>query len=312
MKVLKKFFTVFGIVFIVLVAVYFLFPGFVISSSATFARISAGLDRNKVSAADHNWVYYDGGNGEAIVFIHGFGLNKDMWGSTLAAFTDRYRVIAPDIAGFGETGYDEALDYGLNSHADRLDQFIRAIGLESFHLAGHSLGGGIAILYASRHPEKIRSLTLMNPFGVKSSVMSDYQKAFDRGENPLLFKTTEGYDLTMSYCMYKPMNMPSHFKTYLAKESEKSYQFYSNAVKNEIDTMGWDMLRKNLRSIKSPTLIIFGDKDRVFDVTCADIFKKEISNSRVSIIKDAGHLVYMDQPEETIKAMDEFLSDTRR
>lgn len=290
-----------------MILIYFLLPGTVINITNSLARYSANLQRYEIKSGSHNWVYLDGGSGEAIVFIHGFGLNKDLWGQMLPAFSKKYRVIAPDLPSFGETMPVNGEIYTISNQANLLDQFIRLLNLKSFHLVGVSAGGAISAYYATLYPDKIKSLAIIGPFGVQTAMKSDFRKAYDKGENPLVFKTPEGYDVMLTYGVNKSQTIPAHLKSYLAGESAKRYDMYIDQFKIEIDTEGWDMLRMHLKKIKAPTLVIFGDKDRIFDVSCIDVFKKEIKNVQTLVVKDAGHLAYLDKPDETINPIKDFI-----
>ncbi|HPS59539.1 MAG TPA: alpha/beta hydrolase, partial [Spirochaetota bacterium] len=231
----------------------------------------------------------------------------DILGTMPSAFIKSYRIILPDLPGSGETGYVEGADYTITGAAESLEEFVRSMNIESFHLVGLSSSGAIAAYYASRYPSRVKTLSVMGPFGIQSKVRSDFQKVYDKGENPLAVRTPEEFDLKMSYIAYKPVVIPSHIKAYIAKESAKTYDFYINVFKREIDEEGWDMLRKHLKNIKSPTLVIFGDKDRFVDVSCIDVFKKEIKNVKAYVMKDSGHVTYMDQPDETNRVIMDFI-----
>jgi pimeloyl-ACP methyl ester carboxylesterase len=313
MKYLKKVLIGLAAFILVMVSMYFLFPGLVIDFSIRMARLSAGVQRHEIISDNTKWIYLDGGKGDVIVFLHGFGMNKDLLGKMLPAFSRSFRVIAPDLPGFGETGIVNDEMYTATQEAVKLENFIRSLNIQSFHLVGISMSGGIAGLYAAMHPGRIKSLTLIGPFGVQSDVKSDFRKAYDDGQIPIIFKTAEGFDLSMSYGRNKQEKMPSHFKSYLAKESAKTYDFYIRAFHHEINSEGWDILRKDLKKIQSPVLVIFGYKDRIFDVSCIDIFKKEIKNVQTHIIKDSGHITYFDKPDETITVIKDFIiANSRR
>lgn len=312
MRILKKVFIVLAVLVLLLVAAYYIFPGFVFKSMIKMTRFSSGMQRHEISAANHNWVYLEGGSGETVVFLHGFGLSKDMWGSMLPVFSKSFRVIAPDLPGFGETGFNEGERYNCMKQADRFEEYVKKLGLNSFHLVGCSASGGISGYYTSKYPGRVKTLVLIGPFGVKSDIKSDYIKVYDKGENPLVFETVEGYDLAMSYIVLKTKPLPGRFKSFIAGEAEKTYDFYSREFKNEIDTEGWDMLRPYLGRIQAPTLVLFGDRDRVFDPSSAGIFKKGIKNVKTVIIKDAGHLTYMDKPDETNSAIIDFIKSNSK
>ncbi len=308
MKIFKRILISLVSVLFLLIAVYFLFPGFILSTSTKIARFSDGMSRNEIMVGKHNWVYLDGGKGETVILIHGFGLSKDLWGDMLPLMSKSYRIIAPDMPCFGETMPVDGEHYTVSNQAQRLRDFISALKLESFHIVGVSMGGAISAVYASQHPDKVKSLTLIGPFGVESKIKSDFQKAYQKGENPLVFKTTEGFDETVAYGSNKPEKVPGHLKSFITAAVATRYDFNKKNFKEQIDSEGWDMLRKYLRKIDSPSLVIFGDKDRIFDVSCIDIFSKEIRNVKPAVIKDAGHLTYLDKPVETVKYVKDFIT----
>ena len=293
------------------VSVYYLLPGTVLGLSTDLARFSAGLKRHEVRAAGHNWVYLDGGEGEAVVFVHGFGLSKDQWGAMLPALVKSRRIIVPDLPGFGETVPVGGEHYTVKRQAARLDEFVNKIGLKSFHLVGLSMGGAIAGYYSAEHPGKVKSLVMIGPFGVKSDSLSDFQKAYARGENPLVIKDAAGFDAAVSYGRSRPDSVPGHFKSYLAGVLSKKYDFYINAFRDEIDSEGWDMLRPHLKRIKPPVLVIFGDGDRVIDASCLDAYRKGMVNVRTALIRGAGHIAYLDSPGETIGLVRDFLDGNK-
>lgn len=307
MKILKRVFIGLAVLVILLAAVYYIFPGFVFKSMIRMSWRAAGLERHEIRAANHTWAYLDGGSGETVIFLHGFGLNKDLWDGVLPAFTKSFRVIAPDLPGFGETGFNDGERYTCMKEAERFEEFVKKLGLQSFHLVGCSASGGISGYYASQHPGRVKSLILIGPFGVQSAIKSDYLKAYEKGENPLIFNTPEGYDLSMSYAAVKPRPLPGRFKSFFAEEGARTCDVNAREFKNEIDTEGWDMLRPYLGKIQAPTLVIFGDKDRIFDVSSIEIYKKGIRNVKTYVIKDAGHLTYLDKPEETNRIIIDFI-----
>ncbi|MCU0849366.1 MAG: alpha/beta hydrolase [Spirochaetes bacterium] len=289
------------------VSVYYLLPGTVLGLSTDLARFSAGLKRHEVRAAGHNWVYLEGGKGKAIVFVHGFGLSKDQWGAMLPALVKSNRILVPDLPGFGETAPVLGEHYTVKRQAARLDEFVNKIGLKSFHLVGLSMGGAIAGYYSAEHPGKVKSLVMIGPFGVRSDALSDFQKAYAKGENPLVLKDVSGFDVAVSYGRSRPDAVPDRFKSYIAGVQSKKYDFYIDAFRDEIDSGGWDMLRPHLNRIKAPVLVIFGDRDRVIDASCMDTYRKGIGNVRTALIKGAGHIAYLDSPGETIGLVRDFL-----
>ncbi len=290
---------------------YFGFPGFILESSKYVARWSAGLEEKEVLVNDHKWVYLEGGEGDTILFLHGFGVHKDFWGSMLKNFSSSFRIISPDLPGFGENSRIDSANYNIPNQVERLENFIEKVGLKSFHIVGVSMGGGISAYYTSKHPEKVKSLLLICTFGVSSARKSDFYKNYDETrENLLLFKTPEQFDIILQYGFYQPPSMPGHFKDYIAEVGASDYDFNSKIFQDYFPG-GRDILDSILPKIETHTLIIWGKNDRIIDVSSVKTLERGIKNSQTVIIENAGHMVFIEKPEQVEKAYSEFLSNFR-
>ena len=133
--------------------VFFVFPGTVLDVMAKSARQTAGLERKAITVGDHEVIYLDGGSGPPVVLLHGFGSNKDLWNAVAARLTPAYRVIVPDLPGFGESTKRESANYDVQTQVKRLHEFLNNLGIEQKHIAGNSMGGMISVAYAATYPE---------------------------------------------------------------------------------------------------------------------------------------------------------------
>ena len=118
-------------------------------------RVNAGLERDVVAVAGHRWVYAerdaDVANAPTIVMIHGFTGSKENWYPVARELHGRYRIVIPDLPGWGESERKPDADYGFVAQAERVAAFIRAVSPgKPVVLLGHSMGGGIAALVAAR------------------------------------------------------------------------------------------------------------------------------------------------------------------
>ena len=124
-------------------------------------RAQAGLDRKEIQLADGlRYVYLEGGKGEQLMLLHGFGGDKDHFARVAGYLTTRYRVVIPDHIGFGESAHPVDADYSPPAQAKRLRAFALALGITNLHLGGNSMGGHIAMTYAALYPEEVKSLWL--------------------------------------------------------------------------------------------------------------------------------------------------------
>jgi len=113
-------------IILALLSFYFLFPGSVYKIIRDSERSSASLAQKNIDIGNLHFEYLDGGNGEVLLLLHGFGANKDNWTRVAKYLTPHFRVIAPDIPGFGESTRDMDAKYTFNAQADRLHEFVKA------------------------------------------------------------------------------------------------------------------------------------------------------------------------------------------
>jgi len=291
--------------------VYFYFPGFILECAKKTLRWHAGLRRHTIQVDDHRWVYLEGGKGETILFVHGFGMEKDGWVFFPKAFTRSYRLILPDLPGFGENSRLDSANYDVRSQVKRLNRFAESLGLNRFHLAGSSMGGYIAGFYASEYPEKVKSLALFNPAGVSSRVPSDMWRRYaETGEIALLYKTKEGFEEILTLLFYRVPPVPGAFKTYFAELGASNYAFYGKVL-GDLERGGKDQLEQRLPRMEARTLVLWGANDRILHVSGAERFRQGLKNVKVVVLDQCGHVPFFEKRKETIKAYQDFLAELK-
>jgi abhydrolase domain-containing protein 6 len=275
-------------------------------------RWHAGLARYEVQVDDHRWAYLDGGEGEVILFIHGYGMEKDAWDIFAKNWTKSYRLIVPDLPGFGETTKSDSSVYGLPHQVKRLDRFMNLLGIPSFHLAGISMGGAMAAYYAGERPEKVKSLFLMAPAGVLSRVPSEAWREYqEKGKIVLLYKNTEQFDALLDAVFYRKPFVPRSFKRYFAKKGVLEYRLREKILR-DLERDGIDILEDRLPEVGAPTLVVWGENDRILHVSGAEKFQRALRDCRVITLGECGHVVFFDQPEATRQAYQDFLQDMKK
>ena len=290
---------------------YFWFPGFILDGAKKVLRRQAGLTRHRVQVDDHRWVYLEGGRGETILFVHGFGMEKDGWGLFLKAFSNSNRLIVPDLPGFGENSRLESANYDVLSQVKRLNRFVESLGLNRFHLVGSSMGGYIAGFYASEYPEKVKSLALFNPAGVSSRDPSDLWRRYaETGELALLYKTKEGFEDLLALLLYRVPPVPGPFKNYFAELGASNYVFYGKVLR-DLERGGMHQLEPRLPRVQARTLVLWGANDRILHVSGAERFREGLKNVKVVILDQCGHAPFFEKRKETTKVYQDFLADLK-
>jgi pimeloyl-ACP methyl ester carboxylesterase len=260
-------------------------------------RAQAGLDRKEIQLADGlRYVYLEGGKGDPLMLLHGFGANKDNFAHVAGYLTTRYRVIIPDHIGFGESAHPVDADYSPSAQAKRLRAFAHALGITSLHIGGHSMGGHIAMTYAALYPEEVKSLWLLDPAGVWSAPKSVAQTNMDAtGHNGLLIKKTDDLVKLFQFAMSSPPYIPRPILNVLARQRIKNYTL-EQRIFNEIMT---DSVEQRVTGLATPTLIVWGSEDRIINVEASKILNKLMPRSQVIVMQHVGHLPMLEAPKQS-------------
>jgi abhydrolase domain-containing protein 6 len=281
-------------------ALYFVFPGLLLRFAQRMELGGAGLESNSVEVGGHRIVYLVGGRGEPLVLLHGFAADKSNWVRVAAYLTPFFRVVAPDLPGFGESTRDPSSRYTVPDQVERVHAFVQALGFHDVCVGGNSMGGAIAGVYAARYPQEVKCLRLLAPAFVESAQPSELDKRLDRGENPLLVDDVDGFERLLDFVFLKRPPIPRAVEGYLAEQAVLNRAF------NE--KIGRDLaavplaLENEVKGLPAPTLIVWGDHDRLVDVSGADILKSVLPKAEVVVLPDVGHIPMVEQPEESAKA----------
>jgi pimeloyl-ACP methyl ester carboxylesterase len=277
-------------------------------------RLGAGFRRRSLQLGDHHVVYSEGGKGkpgsEAVILVHGFGSSRDSWNRFAGRLTKQYRVIAPDLPGWGESTRIEAESYGYPKQVQRLREFITALGLGRVHLIGHSMGGFIGSAYAAQYPGDVITLGLIAPHGVTEPQPSDLAHSVAAGDNWLVASSQEGFERLLNNVFSKRPYIPKSVLRLVANRavagSTKSARIFAEMQTND------PPLEARLSQIKAPTLILWGDQDRVLHVSCAEVFGQGINNSEVLLLAGSGHMPLIENARQCAAAWLKFADKTRQ
>ena len=292
-------------VFSIVIATMLSCASFLYNQSIDDQRRDANLTVKSIDIPDFKIAYLEGGTGDTIIMVHGFGGFKDVWVKMAKYLTPNYRIIIPDLPGFGDSSKPQDAKYNYTSQVKRLNLFAKELKLTKFHLVGNSMGGSIVGIYAADYPEMVNTLALFDAAGVKSPVKSELFLLLAKGKNPLVVEDVNSYDKMLEFVYVKPPQLPSFMKEHLAEKAVAAAPFNKKIFKD----MGAEsfILESKLNKITAPTLIVWGDSDRVLSISSVPIFEKKIKNSKSVIIKECGHVPMMEKPEETASIYKDFL-----
>ena len=260
-------------------------------------RSRAGLVRKDITLADGTHIaYLEGGTGAPLVLVHGFGADKDNFTRISRYLVPHYRVIVPDLVGFGESSHLPDVDYHYAAQAQRLRAFVQALGLVRVDLGGNSMGGGIAMSFAAQHPQEVASLWLIDAAGIAEAPPSELAKIItSTGSNPLMITKESDFAAFMKFVMSDPPYIPGSVMDTLARERIAN-QDLERKVFQQIAT---DSVSEAVKGLKTPTLIVWGGEDRALSVGTVPILQTLLPNAQAVVMPHVGHAPMIERPQLT-------------
>ncbi len=267
-----------------------------------YEREAAKLTRKEVVLPDGmHYFYLEGGRGEPLILLHGFGGDKDHFIRIAKFLTPHYHVIIPDLLGFGESSHPTSVDmsarvdYTSRAQAERVRALAQSLGLKSVHLGGNSMGGQIALAYAAAHPAEVESLWLLSPAGIWSAPQSELEKIVEGQQRNILFiRNVDDYNHAFDFVMNRPPLIPRPILNVLAQNSIRNEKL-SEQIFTQFTN---DSVEKRVTGLKTPALIVWGNQDRVLNHLTAEVLYKLMPKSRVVIMDGIGHMPMLESPEQ--------------
>lgn len=285
----------------IVLSLYWFVPGYTYRMARWVERYRAGLHVKRVNVDGFEIPYLIGGEGPPLVLLHGFGGDRAHWVRVAPHLRPHFRIVAPDLPGFGDSTRDPDADYTYTAGVRRLEAFLDRLQLRSVHLGGHSMGGELAGRFAVRHPDRVRSLWLAAPGGVESARPSELDRLRQRGENPLLVETRADFDRLWDFVFVDPPFVPGPIRDHLASRARRDRSLHRMISEQlEDDTRP---LEEALGDVSLPTLILWGNRDRLLHVSGARRLGSAIPGAKVVVLEETGHLPMMERPVESAAAL---------
>jgi pimeloyl-ACP methyl ester carboxylesterase len=248
-----------------------------------------------------------------IVLLHGTSASLHTWEGWAQALRDKRRVIRFDLPGFGLTGPNRENDYSTEAYV----RFVRAVmdklGVQRFVLAGNSLGGQIAWSAAAAMPDRVDRLILVDASGYPRESLTTPQSI------PLGFRiaATPGLRLLAQYTLPRGVVERSLRNVYgdPSKVTPELVDLYSDITLREGNRkalgrrieQGYTGNMALLKEIKSPSLILWGGKDRLAPLEMGQRFARDIAGARLVVFEDLGHVPHEEDPARTVAEVRRFL-----
>jgi len=277
--------------------------------------------KNKYAYPTSSFIFIDGinvhfrdvGKGDAILLIHGTGASLHTWEKWVDILSPAYRVISFDLPGFGLTGPDPNHNYQISRDTAILDSLMVKLKVESFHIAGNSLGGLVAWRYTTQFPQKILSLNLIDAAGLPQPGKKPpfiFQLAKLPVLSTLLQKVTPKSIIKNSMLdVYKNDQLVTeklidrYFELSLREGNRTAFVKRMSQLNEKLDI-------SDLKKITAPVLIQWGKDDRWIPLAKGYEFKKLIPGAELKIY-DSGHVPMEENPMETVEDYMKFLKKSK-
>ncbi len=284
-------------------------------------RWSAGLSLGQAQAAGHRWVYAvreaDQPGAPTVVMIHGFTGSKENWYPLAAKLRGRYRLLIPDLPGWGDSQRIDGQDYGFVAQSERvaafLDEVARQPGSEVV-LLGHSMGGGIAALTTARHPRSVDRVGLFDAAGVR---FKDNQFGIDvlAGKNPFGVQdeaSLQRYIDTVFHVESAKPLIPWPASRALINWRIQQAQFEQDVL-DRIGRSGERFLPGEAAAeIAQPALLLWCRQDVVIDSSAMALFAAQLPQATQVLLDGCGHMSVVEKPDEVAAAVEYLINKGER
>ena len=253
-------------------------------------------------------VYWEKGIGDALFLIHGmFGDYLD-WETVLEPLARTHRVIALDLPGFGQSD-KPVCDYSAGFYVDTLHAFFKQLAIERPTIVGNSFGGEVAILYAIAHPENVSAMVLVSSGGLRLYSEEEKRVLSEKFSAANLRAITPEINEWMFAGVFSRES--EERRRYLEKQNAKlqraDYPAYTEILHRCMVLAFSLYFEDELRSIRCPVLLLWGDQDQVFPLSHAERALALLPNAKLALLPGAGHAPQLEAAEAFVTELESFL-----
>jgi pimeloyl-ACP methyl ester carboxylesterase len=234
------------------------------------------------------------GKGQALLLLHGWANSLDIWDVVLPGLMSHFTVFRLDFPGFGQSQLPREA-WGTEEYADFTEKFILKMKIARPIIVGHSFGGRVGIVLASRKEKTMKKLVLVGAAGVTHDLEQKrtiITKAAKAGKAVFSLPILSRFAGTARQKFYEKIGSSDYLKAGPLKET------YLKVIAQD--------LRPLLSKITVPTLVLWGEKDTEAPVAAARIIKNEVKNARLVIFGDSGHFPFVDRPDQFVREIERF------
>lgn len=272
----------------------------------------AGLTTKQITVRGVDITYSEGGpaDGEVMVLLHGFTGDRNNWNRMAKYLTKKYRVLIPDLPGHGDSSSRMDQDYSMPEMSSVMKAFVDTLGIEKYHIAGNSMGGGLAIQWSVFRPQQVLSLALIDSAGLYEHE-GEVMKQMKAGNNDLLIQQPGDLRKVIQLAMEDRPFFPQELLEVMEQKQIAKYPIYRKIIDGLMETqakMGPGMFSIALKSMRMPVLILWGENDRIFEVPVTKELERNIKHSKTVILEGVGHVPIFEAPKDSAEVYLDFLA----
>lgn len=227
--------------------------------------------------------YQTFGDGIPFLILHGWGSNSDRWVAVADQISQKgFKVIIPDLPGFGKSDI-LPVAWNMNNYIKWLEEFVKELNIGEFYLMGHSFGGALAVKLAINHAQEVKKLFLVSAASVRKKTAKKSA-----------FKSISKIVKIFSFLPFYQLFRKAFYKFIIVRSD---YPYVEGVMKETFTNVIFEDLSQFTGFIKTPTIIIWGDKDKSTPIDDAHFMNQKIKNSKLFIISGAGHILNRECPE---------------
>ncbi|MET0581919.1 MAG: alpha/beta hydrolase [Pseudoxanthomonas sp.] len=291
-------------------------PLALVHAEFTRQRWAAGLSLERAQVAGHRWVYAvreaDDAGAPTVVMVHGFTGSKENWYPVAARLRGRYRLLIPDLPGWGESERIQGQDYGFVAQSERLAAFIDAVAKRpgsEVVLLGHSMGGGIVALTAARHPQGVARVGLLDAAGVRFKD-NRFGVAVLAGENPFGVAdeaSLERYIDTVFHNEAAEPWIPWPASRELIRWRKREAGFEQGVLDRIARSEERFLPGDEAAHIGQPALLLWCRQDAVIDYSAMDLYAARMPQASKVLLDGCGHMSIVEKPEAVAAAIEQLI-----
>lgn len=278
--------------------------------TATATDLSAGQYVDVRGVRTH---YHDAGTGDPVIMLHGSGPGVSGWANwrlNLPVLSERFRVLAPDIVGFGHTERPDDVRYSLRSWTDHVWDFADAMGIDRFAIVGNSLGGRIALEMATERAERVSRMVLMGSPGVGMTITEGLQAL--RAYEPSLegMRTLLKTNFAVDPDLITEQLVRDRYEASAAPGAHEAYTAMFNDPRHAGGDLG--IGEEQVRGIATPSLLVHGREDKVVPAEVSWTMVNLLGDADLHVFARCGHWTQIERADEFNCAVGDFLARAER